>query len=223
MKVEAKAVQATLQSAFEAWGLPDAIRFDNGRPWGNPVHRVPTSLALWLVGLGIGVIYGRPRQSTDNAVVERSHGVFEGWVEPETCEDVIDLQQRLNYFADLQRTRYPRFEGHSRVEAYPQLLHPRRLYQREWDEAVWQQQRIYDYLAQFRWTRQVEKNGRITLLTHEYWVGRDFAQQKVTAWFDPHHIQWVLEDRHGEIVKRVAATQFTYLTIATLSFKYRKG
>ena len=216
-------MQQTLQTAFETWGRPDAIRFDNGRPWANPVNRVPTPLALWLVGLGIQLIFGRPRQSTDNAVVERSHGVLNGWVEPEQCQTFDDLQKRLDYFVKLQREQYPVCDGQSRAEIYPDLVQPRRPYRREQDAHLWQRQLIWPYLARFRWARTVDLNGRISVLARDYSVGRRWASQDVTVWFDRESLEWVIENRRGVVIKRLLPVSLDYHTIASLSLRYRQG
>jgi hypothetical protein len=216
-------VQQGLQSAFEHWGLPQALRFDNGRPWANPVHRVPTALALWLVGLGVKLIFGRPRQSTDNAVVERSHGVLEQWIEPESCADYPCLVERLSYFVDIQRRQYPACEGLPRLQAYPALLQPTRVYHRAQEQQRWELQRVYAYLAQFRWTRTVDQNGRLCLLTCEYSVGRALAGQQVTCWLEPQSATWVVENERGETVKRLPLQGLDYPTIASLALHYRKG
>lgn len=224
-KVDANQVKACLQECFEEWGLPGCIRFDNGKPWANPGQRhVPSSLALWLVGLGIQVVFGRPRRSTDNAVVERCHGVLNNWVEPERRHNLDDLQSNLDDFVHIQRAVYPSCEGDkSRLQTYPELLQARQLYQRQMEEEVWQLQRVLDYVANFRFTRKVEKNGRITHFTHEYSLGRDYRTQEVTVYLDPQHCEWVVENWHGEILKRFAALQLNYLTISNMQMIYRKG
>lgn len=51
-------VQRMLRSAFEKYGLPDAILCDNGSPWGAGAGE-HTGLSLWLLRLGVGVYHGR--------------------------------------------------------------------------------------------------------------------------------------------------------------------
>ena len=222
--VESILVQQRLQAVFEQWGLPDSIRFDNGKPWGQPTQRIPTCLALWLVGLGIQPIFGRPRQSTDNAVVERSHGVLTPWVEPETCATWVELQQRLDEFVHIQREVYPACaNGLSRLMTFPDLCVPRRPYRRQDDEQLWQLLLVYEYVAQLRCTRTVEKNGRITHFTAEYFVGRSYAAQQVTVYLNLDTGEWITEDRQGAIIKRFQAEQLNYLTIVNHEMVYRKG
>jgi len=208
---------------FEQWGLPKTMRFDNGKPWAHPQSGVPTSLALWLVGLGIQVVFGRPRQSTDNAVVERSHGVLDGWVEPEQCLDQAHLAQQVAKFVHIQREIYPSCGGLSRQQAYPDLDTPLRTYRREEDGRMWQRALVLDYVAQFRFTRTVEKIGRISHFMREYSVGRAYASQQVTIYLHVETEQWLVEDRYGELIARFDAEQFDYLTIAHMNLKARTG
>lgn len=220
-KVEASAVQGRLRAAFERWGLPDAMRFDNGKPWGNPQVRVPTSLALWLVGLGVRVVFGRPRVSTDNAVVERAHGVLNAWVEPQRCTNVHQLQAQLSTFVALQRERYPACQGQSRLQAFPALRQKRRPYHEALEVSLWHLRPVLDYLAHFRFARKVEKNGRITLLTHEYSIGAAFRAQSVTARLNPANCEWLIFDRHNTLLKTFPATQLCYETIANMQLTHQ--
>ena len=206
---------------FEQWGLPKAMRFDNGKPWAHPQSGVPTNLALWLVGLGIHLEFGRPRQSTDNAVVERSHGVLAAWVEPQHCADQTHLAQQVDKFVHIQRAVYPCCDGQSRFDSYPDIHTPYRTYDSYRDPMIWQQDEVLDYVAQFRFTRTVEKIGRISHFMREYSVGRDYAAQQVTVYLHVETIQWLVEDRYGEIIARFDADQFDYLTIANMNLKSR--
>jgi len=217
-------VQSCLQNWFEQWGLPQQIRFDNGKPWANPAqHYVPSALALWLVGLGIAVTFGRPRQSTDNAVVERSHGVLADWVEPSQRAGLVELQSGLEEFAHLQRAIYPSCNGQTRLSSYPELLQTQRYYQRAKDQDIWEIQRVMDYVANFRFQRRVEKNGRITHFTEEYSIGRRYVAQDVTVYLDAESHEWIIENKNGEILKQFHAKQLTYPTIAHMAMVYRKG
>jgi transposase InsO family protein len=47
--------------AFEAYGLPWQINFDNGSPWGGKNQNRYTAFSIWLMRLGIHVSFSRPR------------------------------------------------------------------------------------------------------------------------------------------------------------------
>jgi hypothetical protein len=220
-QIEASAVQHALRQAFVTWGLPEHIRFDNGKPWGNPSSHVPTALALWLVGLDVCPIFGRPRQSTDNAVVERCHGVLEAWVEPQQCADERELTQRLTTYAQIQREVYPVHQGQSRLQQFPALTLKHRPYTPEQEARAWDLQRVLNYVANFTFVRMVEKNGRMTLMTHEYALGRAYRCQRVTAQLDPASCHWIVKDRYGAPIAQFPALQLNYLIIATMSLTHQ--
>lgn len=197
------------------------MRFDNGLPWGTAA-KVPSALALWLVGLGIKPVFGRPRQSTDNAVVERSHGILTGWVEPPTCPGLADLQQRLAQFSRIQREQYPACQGQARLQAYPGLLTNARHYQASADAQRWSEQAVFDYLATFRFQRKVELNGRITLLSREYYLGRAYKRRMVAVTMDAETHTWIVSDDYGEVLRRFAPKDLTYATISSMTLAYRR-
>lgn len=66
------AICERLRLVFEQWGLPQAIKIDNGRPLGDPKRLQIPMLPLWLVGYGIEPIWNRAAQPTNNANVERA-------------------------------------------------------------------------------------------------------------------------------------------------------
>lgn len=199
------------------------MRFDNGLPWGTN-SKVPSALALWLVGLGIAPILGRPRRSTDNAVVERSHGVLNGWVEPHQCANFEALQECLQGFARFQRERYPACQNRPRMEAYPELVSQPRPYDMKTDADIWSLQSVMDYLATFRFQRKVEANGRISLLNSEYSLGRDFKRRTVAVQMDAQTHQWVIYDEAGEELARHSPKNLTYKTIFGMTLAHaQKG
>src|SRR3954468_7857520 len=78
-EVQVSTVQQMMEQSFEQWGLPTHIRVDNGKPFGDPQRCSIPELALWLTGLGIEVIWNRPRTPKDNAKVERMQATTSRW------------------------------------------------------------------------------------------------------------------------------------------------
>lgn len=65
-------VQALLTQAFQRYGCPWTILSDNGAPWGTSAgpDRL-TTLGVWLMRLGIGLIHGRPAHPQTQGKEER--------------------------------------------------------------------------------------------------------------------------------------------------------
>ena len=125
-----------LRRVVPRWGLPDRLRGDNGHPWGAQ-NDLPTELAWWWIGLGVNLIGNKPRGPQMNGVVERSQGVTQQWVEPQTLADSIRLQARWDWAVGIQRELYPAVAGRSRLAAFPAWATPRRRSQIEIEDALW--------------------------------------------------------------------------------------
>jgi transposase InsO family protein len=66
-------VQKHLETTFSRYGLPDAMFVDNGKPWGDASGRHWTRLRVWLLKLGIELIYSTPYHPQSRGKNERFH------------------------------------------------------------------------------------------------------------------------------------------------------
>jgi hypothetical protein len=201
-------VQDALRSLFEQWGLPARIRVDNGMPWGNGSD-LPPALALWFVGLGVGVIWNPPRSPTHNAKVERQNGTVARWGEPLACADFAAWEAKLLWVARVQREEYPAVGGQSRLSAHPKLQTPTRPYRRAEEAQRWELARVSGYLAQGVWPRQVSKRGQISLYGKAYQVGAAQGGERVWVRLDGERREWVVQGGDGQEKARHAADQIT--------------
>jgi hypothetical protein len=214
-QVGAAAVQEQLRQAFTRWGRPHALRVDNGAPWGS-AGDLPTPLALWLLGLGVSLIWNRPRRPRDNAVVERTQGVSQRWVEAHTCADAEELQRRLDQMDTIQRDQYPSIGGHSRMQAYPRLAHSRRRYNAAWEARHWSLRRVLESLAEYAVVRRVDRCGKVWLYDRSYAVGKAWAGQEVYVTLDAATCEWSVQDASGREIRRQPARQLTRTRVRTL-------
>ena len=69
-----RTVQKRFERLFECYGLPEAIRSDNGIPFASrsAVHGL-SRLSAWWIALGIDLERGRPGHPQDNGAHERLH------------------------------------------------------------------------------------------------------------------------------------------------------
>lgn len=212
-------MQQALIDLFRRWGQPQCIRVDNGLPFAEPGSDVIPVLALWLIGLGVEVLWNRPRQPTDNAKVERMQAVTAHWAEPRQCASREVLQQHLDAAAELQRCHYRvrRLCGRTRSEAYAGLLAGGRPYQ----EATFDLERVLHFLAQGQWVRKVGQTGQIDFYGQRWSVGRRYRRQRVSLRLDLDERCWVVRDEEGREIKRLSASFLTAENIWRLSLSQR--
>jgi hypothetical protein len=230
--VPVQASQAFLRQLFERWGLPERVRLDNGHPWGSSTD-LPPALALWLLGLGIGLIYNPPRTPQRNGVVERLHGLVEPWAEPERCQGLEEYQAHLDWTIRVQRELYPAVPPatenesgsgkakRSRLAAYPELARTIRPYEPTREGEGWQIDRVRDYLAQGCWRRRVDKVGRISIYRRALGVGRVYRYRDVLVSFDPLTDEWVVQKADGNELARHQASEITAERISRLEVSNR--
>ena len=176
-------------------------------------------MALWLIGLGMDVIWNRPRQPTDNAKVERMQGTTANWVEPAGCSDLQTLERKLKAVGHFQRGVYPvrRLAGRTRQMAYPGLLDGGTPYRAE----AFSLDRVLRFLAGCQWVRRVGKQGQVSFYGRRWFVGLAYRKQWVSLSLDIAAGQWVVRDAEETERRRFRADFLTAENIWALSLCQR--
>ena len=216
-----RAIQDMFRHVFVNWGLSDRVRVDNGYPWGTS-RDLPSELALWLIGLGVELIWNPPGQPTCNPKVERSNGLTQQWGELHTCTDCKQAARVLAWVGRIQREEYPAIRGRTRMEVFPQLRMPRRVYRRAREKAMWDLSRVDAFLARGCWKRHADRNGTISIYGHCRAAGRAWAHQEVVVRFDASSRCWVISNQDGEVVKQLPANELTREAIMALAVSRRR-
>ncbi|WP_169521694.1 DDE-type integrase/transposase/recombinase [Spirosoma spitsbergense] len=204
-----------LQLIFRQWGLPQAIKIDNGRPFGDPKRLQIPLLPLWLVGYGIEPIWNRAARPTDNAKVERAQATTANWADLATCSDIADLRQKLAQVIVTQRERYPvrRLNEQTRQQAYPTIDTPLCLF----EISHFDYQLVLAFLQRRSWHRKVSKIGVISFYYQRWFLNRSVADQWVSIRLEATSNEWVIFTDTGEFIKSFSNTVITEQALLSLA------
>ncbi len=182
--------QLVLRLAFSQWGLPDRLAVDRAHVFYDAQGKspFPTRFHLWLLALGVEVIFGRPGQPRDQAVTERSHQTW--WhqvVQGQVFTDLEQLCHRLQERRTFLNEYLPceTLGNLPPLVAHPETHIPRRPYRPEWEADQLDLSRAYAYLGQCRWFRRLSNVGTASLGGHTYSLGRQWYACDAEVTFDP--------------------------------------
>jgi hypothetical protein len=198
------------------------VRVDNGVPWGSKGDW-PTDLALWLIGLGVTMIWNPARTPQDNGVVERSQGTGKRWTEPGTCQDADELQRRMNDMDRIQREVYPSIQGQSRWHAFAGLQQVQRPYSRNWEKRHWDLNLVLTHMAQYSAVRRVGSKGQVSVYNYQHYVGEKYQGQEIYVYLDPIDCEWVFATPAGVQLRRKPAAELTRKRIQKLDVTNRRS
>jgi transposase InsO family protein len=91
-------VRPVFARAFEAHGLPEAIRSDNGAPFGSSGAGGLTRLSVWFLKLGVRPRFTRPGSPQDNARHERMHRTLKADTADPPSASLAEQQARFDTF-----------------------------------------------------------------------------------------------------------------------------
>lgn len=91
---------AVFEEAFHEYGLPTAIRSDNGAPFasGNSTWNL-TRLSVWWIRLGIKLERIRPGHPQENGRHERMHRTLKLEATSPTISNLLQQQEKFDYFS----------------------------------------------------------------------------------------------------------------------------
>lgn len=92
------AVRPALETTFREYGLPRVFRTDNGAPFGAPSSGLLSSLAVWLIKLGVRPEYIDPGRPQQNGRHERMHLTLKQETAQPPARDIRSQQHRFEAF-----------------------------------------------------------------------------------------------------------------------------
>ncbi len=162
-------VRRAMQRLFAVRGLPEAIRVDNGSPFGGKGALGLSRLSVWWLRLGIRVEFTRRARPGDNAGHEQFHGCYQREVVAAGATDRRAMQQRSTRWLTHYNEQRPHEALGQRTPAqvyrpsprpFPKVL-PLVKYPRRWQ------------------VRRVRNRGHIKWRGRLRFIGRAFVGQPV--------------------------------------------
>ena len=180
-----------LRHAFAEFGLPEKVQVDHASAFYENKGKspFPTRFHLWLLSLGIDLVFSRKYRPTDQAVVERMHQTIENQViGGQSFCSLQAIQKKTDKRRKLLNYHIPaKCCGHQApLVAHPQAKHSGSVYCPNNERALINFDRVFDYLSKGKWIRQTTgSNGRLLSLGGvQYYVAGADKKQKVEITFD---------------------------------------
>jgi len=213
-KADTADYQLALRRGALRYGWPKVISLDHDSAFFDNTcpSPYPSRLHLWLVALDVAVRFipwGRP---TAHGFIERTHEIIDQQaLVGQHFDDPAKLQPTLDQRVAFLNTHYPSraLDGQAPLIAHPEAAHSDRLYRPEWEDDLFDLQRVYHYLAQQRWFREVTPAGQFSLGAHRYGLGKALGNQMIEITFDPDTQEFICFSADAQHTRRVPAKGLT--------------
>lgn len=162
-------VRRVLRRLFRCYGLPKAIRVDNGAPFGGVGPRGLSRLSVWWRRLGITVEFGRPAHPEDNAGHEQMPQVYQAEVADDPAAHPAAQQRR----SDRWRATYNELRPHEGLHLRPPVQRYRP------SPRVWPD-RLPAWTYPPTWPqRRVSPKGQVSWHGRPRFIGRAFGGERI--------------------------------------------
>jgi hypothetical protein len=199
--------QIGLRLTFTDWGRPRQLQVDHDSVFIDNKTRspFPTRLHLWLIALGIELVFGRLCRPTDQGMTERSHQLWtaqclKGQFHASWDDLYLALRRRREFLNhDLPCAS---LNHQPPLVAFPDAAHSGRPYRPEWEADLLDLERVWAYLAQGCWFRKSSKAYTFSLGGQVYYIGKPWQHTQLEITFDAADRCLVCRDEAGDLVAR---------------------
>jgi transposase InsO family protein len=162
--------QQALELVFRTYGLPKAIRSDNGAPFASTSHQGLSRLSVWLMRLGVELERIQPAHPEQNGRHERMHRTLKEDTTRPAAHNSLRQQERFDTFQRVFNEERP----HEALD----MKTPKSLYRPS-------ERAFPDTLSSLSYplhdlTRLVSYNGLIRMgQAGQFYIGKAFAAQPI--------------------------------------------
>jgi len=162
-------VQAAMARVFVRYGMPQAIRVDNGMPFGSTGPAGLSCLSAWWTGLGIRVEFIDPGHPEQNGSHEQFHRVLKRETARPPAMNARAQQRRSHKWLEDYNTERP----HEALDQQPPALVYRRSPRRYRPKLM-----EYQYPPEWQ-TRRVRTNGQVKWQGRKRFLGEAFVGLRI--------------------------------------------
>ena len=195
-KMTSEIIEDTLRNAIMAYGLPDAIYFDNGKQYRNKwIKDICTKL-------GIRLIYAKPYSPEAKGKVEAFNRTVDSFLAEAAVEQPKALTD-LNHMLDIWIMEHYHKKPHSSLnEKSPEVV-----FKSDSRALKFPSAETLKNVFLHHEERNVDKTGCFKLRGKNYEAGMEYIGKKVEIRYDPHFLDEVEVLYPGFEVKRVSKLQ----------------
>lgn len=207
--------QLALRRAMLRFGRPTRLSLDHDSAFydNKSASPYPSRLHLWALALGIEVVFIHEGRPTEHGFIERTHQIIDDQaLLGQTFADPAAIQPVLEQRLDFLNSQYPSraLTDQPPLTAHPAADHSGRPYRPEYEEVILDLDRVFRYLAQQCWFRQVSSpGGQFTLGACRYGLGKAWANQEIEITFDPQTQELICRSEDGQTTQRLPAKGLT--------------
>lgn len=199
--------QHALRVAFCEFGLPTTLQTDHASVFYENKGKspFPTRFHLWLISLGIPLIFSRKSTPTDQGVVERAHQTITNQViKGNSFDSILSLHNYCNKRRKLLNEILPcsTIGGIAPLKAFPKARYSARPYSPQLEQQMINLDKVYQFLAKGKWIRKAGKTKTVHLGGQWYYLKKAKMHSLIHIEFDEEKKLLVFRDVNEQLVDR---------------------
>lgn len=194
--------------AFEESGLPKAIQLDKDSVFYENKSKspYPSKIHLWLISLGIKVIFITLPPPLKQAKVERTHQTMDRQtLQGQSFKFWKQLFQKSNYRRQRLNQVLPcrSLGGRAPLQVYPKAIHCGRPFSIEKEYELVDLKKVDYLLSQYIWYRKVSKDKTISMGGHVYYIKKAKPKSQIKIRYSKKTRLFIVRDVNEHLLAKL--------------------
>ena len=212
--------QRVLRLAWMEFGMNNTLQLDHESVFFDNTHDspFPTPFCLWLIGLGVHIIYTPGGKPFKQGVVERSHQTMHSQVcQNKTYQDHAHLfcacqsrRKQLNFHIPCRT-----LNGQAPLQVHPEAKHSAKYYCPSREHEIFDVEKVYQYLAHCKsWYRKVDSNQTVGLGKKQYFLRYSKPGMELAIDFDLQTRQFIFKNENQQVIGQLEPKGLKYQNLS---------